>query len=365
MENNLKTKWKYIVYETMNLINNKIYVGVHSTKDPLVFDGYLGCGVINTQPYTYQHAKTAFQHAVKKHGPKNFIRKTIAIFDTMEEAFLLEEDIINESFLARDDVYNMVLGGTRGLFNTLQIKVFKYDLQGNFICEYKSYADAALQNNCDYTLISYAVRKKTKGVNHFWNTDKVTKLNLSDYNFGTNQRKTIYCYLKNGSFYKEFESVSDIMEELHIGNIYNACILGTCLKNTYYVSYIKANSFDKAKTEYIKNREVHKYSSVTGEYILSYDTQILAEFDNVGSNISKSIRLKTADNNGFFWSIEKLVNFNIPKKVKRQVGKYTLNDELIEIYESATNAAKENGTSVWKVLTGINQTHKQHIYKYL
>ena len=33
---------KYIVYKTTNLINNKIYVGVHRTN-PDIFDGYKGC----------------------------------------------------------------------------------------------------------------------------------------------------------------------------------------------------------------------------------------------------------------------------------------------------------------------------------
>ena len=32
----------YIVYKTTCLINNKIYVGVHHTNNPDVFDGYLG-----------------------------------------------------------------------------------------------------------------------------------------------------------------------------------------------------------------------------------------------------------------------------------------------------------------------------------
>lgn len=35
---------KYIVYKTTNLINNKIYVGVHRTN-PDINDGYIGCGV--------------------------------------------------------------------------------------------------------------------------------------------------------------------------------------------------------------------------------------------------------------------------------------------------------------------------------
>lgn len=47
METNLETKdkYKYIVYQTINLVNNKIYIGVHKTVDPTVFDGYIGCGV--------------------------------------------------------------------------------------------------------------------------------------------------------------------------------------------------------------------------------------------------------------------------------------------------------------------------------
>ncbi len=30
----------YIVYKTTCLVNNKIYVGVHRTEDPNIFDGY-------------------------------------------------------------------------------------------------------------------------------------------------------------------------------------------------------------------------------------------------------------------------------------------------------------------------------------
>jgi len=35
---------KYIVYKTTNKINNYIYIGVHKTVNPNVFDNYLGCG---------------------------------------------------------------------------------------------------------------------------------------------------------------------------------------------------------------------------------------------------------------------------------------------------------------------------------
>lgn len=359
----MEENWKYIVYETTNLINNKIYVGLHKTKNPDVFDKYLGNGVISTQPYTYMYAKTAFQYAVKKHGPENFRRKTLAIFDTIEEASDLEEQIVNEKFLERDDVYNMVLGGH---FISNRIKVYQYDENGNYLNEYESFADAALQLECDYTLISYAVRKKSKAKGYFWNTDKMEKLDLSNYNLGLNHAKKIFLYSLKGEYLGGFKSQASCKRKTGISleSIRKACILGIPIKNKYYVSYIKSSSYDKARTEYLKTRTVFKYNQ-DGSFYKEYETQLEAELENK-TNITKAIRLKTPDEKGFLWGLEKLDNYNKPKKnKKRQVGKYDLEGNLVRIYESATAAEKENGTSVWKVLAGINRTHKQHIYKYL
>ena len=73
---------KYIVYLTTNTINNKIYIGVHGTENPDKFDGYLGNSVYANRPNSYEHPKYPFQYAVKKYGPKNFIRKVLKVFDS-------------------------------------------------------------------------------------------------------------------------------------------------------------------------------------------------------------------------------------------------------------------------------------------
>ena len=364
----MEKTWKYIVYETTNLVNNKIYIGIHKTKDANKFDGYIGNGIYITQPYTYQYAKTAFQCAVKKYGVKNFKRKTLAVFDTEKEASDLEEQLVNEKFLERDDVYNMVLGGISGCLVSQIIKVYQYDLNGNYLNEYKSFADAALQLECDYTLISYAVRKKSKAKNYLWSTDKLDKLDLSNYNLGNNHQIKIYCYLKNGEFYREYPNQTQASKDLKISSssIRHSRLEGVCINDTYYFCSIKANSYDKARKEYILSRPVYRYKS-DGSFDKSYNSQLEAEIENK-TNITKSIKLKTIDSNNYLWGLEKLENYNIPRdktNKKRQVGKYDLNGNLIYIYDSATKAANENGTSVWKVLAGTNKTHKNHIYKYV
>ena len=131
--------YKWIVYLTTNVVNQKIYVGVHKTINPDKFDGYIGNGIYVNKPVTYEHSKTIFQRAVKKYGPKNFVRKTLAVFDNEDEAYLLEEEIVNEEFLSRDDVYNMVLGGGGGVLFT-GIPCHKYSLDGKYIESYKSFA---------------------------------------------------------------------------------------------------------------------------------------------------------------------------------------------------------------------------------
>jgi hypothetical protein len=89
-------KTHHIVYETTNLINGKKYIGKHTTKN--LNDGYLGSG-------------TALLSDIKKYGKKNFQRKVVADFETENEAFSYEANLVNKEIVEDEKYYNMMSGG--------------------------------------------------------------------------------------------------------------------------------------------------------------------------------------------------------------------------------------------------------------
>jgi len=91
---------KYYVYKTTNNINGNYYIGVHQSNN-IERDKYLGSGYV-------------LQIAINKYGKDNFSRELLFEFDTPEEAFKKEREIVNEEFLRLKETYNLVLGGHGG-----------------------------------------------------------------------------------------------------------------------------------------------------------------------------------------------------------------------------------------------------------
>jgi group I intron endonuclease len=91
---------KYYIYQTTNLKNGKIYIGYHASEN-IENDSYLGSGKL-------------LRKAIKKHGKENFIREILFEYNTSEEAFAKELEIVNEEFVEREDTYNIWPGGVGG-----------------------------------------------------------------------------------------------------------------------------------------------------------------------------------------------------------------------------------------------------------
>lgn len=89
----------YIIYQIQNKLNGMIYIGKHQTED--LNDGYMGSGI-------------RIVRAIEKYGVENFEKTILFECSSIEEMNAKETEIVNENFIARDDVYNIKLGGDGG-----------------------------------------------------------------------------------------------------------------------------------------------------------------------------------------------------------------------------------------------------------
>lgn len=89
----------YFVYKTTNLINGKIYIGIHRTSN--IDDGYLGSGKLLLQ-------------AIRKYGKENFKREIIEFVDNEDQLCIREAELVTEDFCKNSNTYNIAVGGGYG-----------------------------------------------------------------------------------------------------------------------------------------------------------------------------------------------------------------------------------------------------------
>lgn len=238
----------YIVYKTINLVNNKEYIGVHSTVNPEIFDGYLGCGCYNTKPSSWeQNTKSPFPKAIIKYGPENFKREVLYVYPYTEEgensAYNKEAELVNEDWIKSDNTYNIMLGGKIGRLNDQNKPVRQYDLQGNYIKTWRSIKEAMevykghIGEVCRYT--------RQTACEFQWRFDEENIDKLEEVKI---QRKTVYQFDLQGNLIKVWKSLYEAANSFTNPNSAKTSIMNNCNGKTrqskgYYWSY-------KCKFEY-------------------------------------------------------------------------------------------------------------------
>lgn len=119
----LPSKVIYIVYKTTNKVNNKFYIGVHKCISVENFDGYFGSG-------------TLLKKAISKYGKESFVREVLHVYETYEEAYNKEKELVTIELIESDYCYNTRLGGVGGTSQNQAIrKTMSENRKGKFTKE--------------------------------------------------------------------------------------------------------------------------------------------------------------------------------------------------------------------------------------
>ena len=110
-----RAKYKYhYLYKTTNLINNKFYVGMHSTSN--LEDGYLGSGL-------------RLRRSIRKYGKENFKFDILEFFEDREKLIEAEINMVNSDLIKEELCMNIKEGGCGGFSNDEHQK--KCSIAGN------------------------------------------------------------------------------------------------------------------------------------------------------------------------------------------------------------------------------------------
>lgn len=350
---------KYIVYITINKTNNKIYIGQHKTENPEIFDGYIGNMVNIFNPSTIKNPKTKFQNAVKKYGFNNFHRYTLAVYDTLEEALLLENLLVSKLYLQREDVYNLAEGGQKV---NIEKEVNQFSINGEFIKNFTSIKKAAEETGLNEYGISIGMRKKKSCGNYFWSSD--SKIDIKEYSYLGNSAKPVFMFSLKGELLKVYNSTVEAAEDIDVSreSIRDAIHKMTKVHKHYY-SY--NDTFNKnlnlkviiyqydMKGNFLKEDTLANFVE---EYQLDYKK--LYKVANSGLTLNK-----------FQWNINKVIKMKDRSSycnlgIKRKVGQYDLEGNFIKEY-SSVKECKQIYTNVGKVLKGQLPSTKGFVFKYL
>lgn len=99
MGNFNENKKYHFIYKTTNLLNNKFYVGMHSTND--LIDGYLGSG-------------KRLRRSLVKYGIENFKCEILEYHNDRKSLAKREREIVNLELINEELCLNLMIGGEGG-----------------------------------------------------------------------------------------------------------------------------------------------------------------------------------------------------------------------------------------------------------
>lgn len=295
----MNKKYEYIVYKTTNIINNKIYIGVHKHRigNPVK---YLGCGVYIGQKSKLN--KKGFPSAVKKYGFENFKRETLFTYEYTEEgkkaAFKKEAELVNKDFLKRSDVYNISLGG-KVPSGINERPCAKYALDGTFIEAYDSIVEASVMLDIPRSTLQRACQKSRYSSGFLWRYFDGDTSNIEP---GSNlNEKRVFQFALNGEYISTYKSIAEAHKKtgISIPSIQGVCTGNHFSAGGFYWNYKKSFNYTPHKNFVIP---IACYDDA-GNFIQSFRSiKDASKFYNISEkNIRNCIRGKSKHTKKLRW----------------------------------------------------------------
>ena len=105
MANFNKAKKYHFIYKTTNLLNNRYYIGMHSTNN--INDGYIGSG-------------KKLRNSINKYGIENFTCEILEFLPDRNSLANREKELVNEDILKDPQCMNLIIGGKGGFISNEQ-----------------------------------------------------------------------------------------------------------------------------------------------------------------------------------------------------------------------------------------------------
>lgn len=334
---------QYIVYLTTNLVNNKIYIGVHKTENPEVFDGYIGNGVYINSPKTYNKKQTVFHYAICKYGVQNFKRITLKVFDNLEDALDLERWLVCPEFLKRSDVYNTTLGGSAP--PVLNKNIYQYSIEGKFIKSWNSIKEITDFFEVNKDRVRMCINEQRSFHGSYWTETYHKNLDNILYQFRPSTRGSIKVYTIDGKYKGTYFTGKEVCTKFNITKSKLAYRLAHKSDyNGYYFLKEGEKIEDFLSGNIIKDKKIYQYDS-KGNFIQEFDNirvikKVVTSINK--SNLQRAIRNSILYEN-FYWSYDKVTKFNtsLENDVKQPIYQYTLDNIFIKRWESINECKKQ------------------------
>lgn len=273
------------IYRISNLVNAKSYIGVSID--------YISRWKQHRRALkNNRHCNKKLQNAWNKYGEECFE------FQVIEECpyyKCFDEEIKYIAlFNSYENGYNLTRGGDRGCFENTCKPVYVYDLNGLYVCEFMSKAEAERELDC-HSIKECCLGSCKRGfskTNQEWYQFTYTKVDkLNPYERISGQAQKVYQLDENGNIITIYNSLADANKSCHITrgahNIRDASKTHKKFHN-YYWSYAEDYSLDWKPYNENKIMCCDLDGNLIGYYRNATDAARQLNIDN--SSISKVLR---------------------------------------------------------------------------